>query len=171
MNALLHPRLSVKLGLVLLATVAGALGIVYAAVVPRLENRLVADRVSQLERSAQPVLDSFLITDPSNYDPRARYFQQALGARVALIDELGHGSYITVADSNELRTGNLPADPIARAALQAHETRTGTVDRDGDRAEVAVPMDDNTVLLLSASISDTPSSVRLVKRTLLLSGL
>jgi signal transduction histidine kinase len=45
------------------------------------------------------------------------------------------------------------------------------VERDGDRAEVAVPMDENTVLLLSASLSDTPSSVRLVKRTLLLSGL
>jgi signal transduction histidine kinase len=170
-NALLHPRLSVKLGLVLLATVAGALGIVYAAVVPRLENRLVADRVNELERSAQPVVRSFRSTDPANYDSKARYFQQALGARVVLIETLGHGSYINVADSNELNPKDVESDPVARAALEAHETRTGTVERDGDRAEVAVPMDDNTVLLLSASLSDTPSSVRLVKRTLLLSGL
>src|SRR4051812_32168420 len=171
MNALLHPRLSVKLGLVLLATVAGALGIVYAAVVPRLENRLVSDRVHQLERSAQPAVKRFRTIDTYNAAPIARHFQQALGARVALIQTFGHGSTSVVVDSNELKTGNLPNDPIARAALEAHETRTGTVERDGERAEVAIPIKEDTVLLLSASLSDTPSSVRLVKRTLLLSGL
>ena len=55
MNQFRHPRLSVKLGLVVLAIVAGALGIVYAAVVPRLEDRLVADRLDELSVNAQPV--------------------------------------------------------------------------------------------------------------------
>jgi len=55
MNQFRHPRLSVKLGLVVLAIVAGALGIVYAAVVPRLEDRLVDDRDVALRDVAREV--------------------------------------------------------------------------------------------------------------------
>jgi hypothetical protein len=41
--------LSVKAGLVLFLVVAGALAIVYAAVVPQLEDRLVEQKTSELE--------------------------------------------------------------------------------------------------------------------------
>jgi hypothetical protein len=52
-RAIWPPRsLSVKLGLVLFAIVAAALGIVYLAVVPRLESRLVGERYRELQRAA-----------------------------------------------------------------------------------------------------------------------
>ena len=47
--------LSVKVGLVLFAVVAGALAIVYLAVVPRLENRLVDAKIHELEQAAPRV--------------------------------------------------------------------------------------------------------------------
>ena len=49
-----HPIRSVgaQLSLALLLVVAIALGIVYVAVVPSLESRLVNTRVAQLERAA-----------------------------------------------------------------------------------------------------------------------
>ena len=64
MNQFRHPRLSVKLGLVVLAIVAGALGIVYAAVVPRLEDRLVDDRLDALTASAPSVAGKMKGADP-----------------------------------------------------------------------------------------------------------
>jgi signal transduction histidine kinase len=170
-NAFRHPRLSVKLGLVVLGVVAGALAIVYAAVVPRLEDRLVADRINALERSAPPAVKAFRRIDPSDYDATARFLQANVGARVVVIEPLGNDSYRTVADSNPLASGNMQNDPVARAALAAGETRTGHVDRGGERAEVAAPLDGDTVVLLSASLEDTLSSVRLIERTLLFSGI
>ena len=50
--------LSVKVGLVLFAVVAGALAIVYLAVVPRLENRLVDAKIHELEQAAPRVAPS-----------------------------------------------------------------------------------------------------------------
>src|SRR6187401_1000389 len=98
MNQFRHPRLSVKLGLVVLAIVAGALGIVYAAVVPRLEDRLVDDR-----------LDALTATEVLN-------------------------------------------DPVVRQAFQLSvfpptggEVARGQVDRNGERAEVAFRLRDETV--------------------------
>ena len=100
MNQFRHPRLSVKLGLVLLAIVAGALGIVYAAVVPRLENRLVANRIDELERSTPPVVEQFRRANQFDYDTLARFFQASLGARVVVFEPLGQDTVHTVGDSN-----------------------------------------------------------------------
>ena len=47
--------LSVKAGLVLFAVVAGALAIVYVAVVPQLENRLVDAKIAELRQAAPRV--------------------------------------------------------------------------------------------------------------------
>ncbi|MEO8289434.1 MAG: HAMP domain-containing sensor histidine kinase [Gaiellaceae bacterium] len=171
MNEFRHPRLSVKLGLVLLAIVAGALGIVYLAVVPRLEDRLVANRLNELVRSAPPVVRDFRQADSVDYDALARFWQSNTGARVVVLQALTSQTLIGVADSNPLNGADVRADPVARAALEARAPRSGRVDRDGERAEVAIPLNANTVVLLSASLRDTLSSVRLVERTLLLSGL
>jgi signal transduction histidine kinase len=170
-NQFRHPGLSVKLGLVVLAIVAGALGIVYGAVVPRLEHRLVVNRLDELERSAEPVVSQFRQTDPTDFDSLASFFQSNIGARVVVIDTLGNDTFVPVADSNPLRSDSLKNDPVARAAFETHDTRRGQVDRNGERAEVAVPLDANTVVLLSASLRDTLASVRLVQRTLLFSGI
>ena len=47
--------LSVKVGLILFAVVGGALAIVYIAVVPRLESRLVDAKIAELEHAAPTV--------------------------------------------------------------------------------------------------------------------
>ena len=172
MNQFRHPGLSVKLGLVVLAIVAGALTIVYVAVVPRLEDRLVANRLDELERSAPAVVDQFRRSDQFDYDPVARFFQANLGARVVVIQKgLGNDTPRDVGDSNDLPSGNIAADPIAAEALRTGQLQRGEVDRNGERAEVAFPLNEDTVILLSASLRDTLASVRLVERTLLVAGI
>jgi signal transduction histidine kinase len=170
-NQFRHPRLSVKLGLVLLAIVAGALGIVYASVVPRLEDRLVADRLDELELSAQPVASQFKTTDPLNYDSRAGDVQENIGARVVVVRSLANDTFISVGDSNQITADEVLNDPVVRAAFQSREIERGEVNRNGERAEVALLFNDDTVVLLSASLRDTLASVALVKRSLLVSGL
>ncbi|HEY7002840.1 MAG TPA: HAMP domain-containing sensor histidine kinase [Gaiellaceae bacterium] len=170
MNALRHPGLSVKLGLVVLAIVAGALTIVYVSVVPRLEDRLVADRLNELAASGQAVAKQ-LEEDPNNYQAWAQLFQGNLGARVAVIETFGTDGYRTVADSNPINSGDLGNDTVAQQALQTGKVAKGQVDRNGARAEVAVPLKEDTAVLLSASLRDTLASVRLVQRSLLVSGI
>jgi signal transduction histidine kinase len=170
-NQFRHPRLSVKLGLVLLAIVAGALGIVYASVVPRLEDRLVADRLDELELSARPVANQFETTDPLNYDSRAGDVQENIGARVVVVRLLANDTFISVGDSNQITADEVLNDPVVQAAFQSREIERGEVNRNGERAEVALLFNDDTVVLLSASLRDTLASVALVKRSLLVSGL
>jgi signal transduction histidine kinase len=170
-NQFRHPRLSVKLGLVVLAIVAGALGIVYAAVVPRLEDRLVANRIAELERSTPQVKSLFRATDQLDYDTIARFVQSSLGARVVVFEPLGQDTIHSISDSNPVSSQDVSNDPIAKAALETGSTQTGKVDRDGPRAEVAVLLDEDTAILLSASLRDTLSAVNLVQRTLLISGI
>jgi signal transduction histidine kinase len=172
MNQFRHPGLSVKLGLVVLAIVAGALTIVYVAVVPRLEDRLVADRLDELERSAPAVVRDFRRRDPFNYDSTARSFQANLGARVVVIQKgLGSDTPRDIGDSNDLPSDNIAGDPVAAEALRTGQSARGQVDRNGERAEVAFPLNQDTVVLLSASLRDTLASVRLVQRSLLVAGI
>jgi signal transduction histidine kinase len=170
-NQFRHPRLSVKLGLVLLAIVAGALGIVYAAVVPRLEDRLVADRVNELKLSARGAVTNFRTADPQNWDGWASLTQANLGVRVAVVENYAANGYRTTADSSQIRAPSVADDPIAIGALSTGAIAGGTVERDGERAEAAIPITDTSALLLSASLRDTQATVALVKRSLLVSGL
>jgi signal transduction histidine kinase len=169
-NQLRHPGLSVKLGLVLLGIVAGALTIVYLSVVPRLQNRLIADRLNELAASGLAVADQFKRSDSQNYRALVQRAQGNLGVRVAVIEPLGN-TYRTVEDSNPISSGDIARDPIAQRALQTGKVAKGEVDRDGERAEVAVPITDSSVVLLSGSLRDTLASVRLVQRSLLVSGI
>ena len=178
MNQFRHPRLSVKLGLVVLAIVAGALGIVYAAVVPRLEDRLVDDRLDALSANAQTVAGKMKGADPLNYDARAGSIQEDIGARVVVISSLGNDTYVPVGDSNEITAPEVLNDSVVQQAFQLSvfpptggEVARGQVDRNGERAEVAFRLRDDTVVLMSASLRDTLASVRLVERTLLLAGI
>lgn len=171
MNQFRYPGLSVKLGLVLLGIVAGALAIVYAALVPRLEGRLVADRLDELERSAQPIAEKFGRADPVNFQALSETAQGNLGARVAVLERLSADTLRAIADSNLANASDLSDDSVALEALETDEAARGEVDRDGERAEVAVPLRGDRALLISASLRDTLASVRLVQRTLLVSGL
>jgi len=169
-NQLRHPGLSVKLGLVVLGIVAGALTIVYLSVVPRLEDRLIADRISELKASAEGVRREFSQSNPADYGQPANEVSTSLGARVVVLQRLGAGM-VSLGDSNAFSTGNVEEDPIALRALSSGEVESGTFDRAGLRAEVAIRFNPDTVVLLSASLRDSLASVALVKRSLLVSGI
>jgi signal transduction histidine kinase len=173
-----HPGLAIKFGLALFVIVVGALGIVYVAVVPRLESRLVDAKINELESAVPSVQEQFRAADDplTDYDALADFFQSSLGVRVVVFHRL-HGNVLSdFADSNPLGVGNIEADPVAHAALapDAPQTASGRVTRNGqDRAEVAFPIseDGNWVVLLSAPLKDALANVSLVRRTLLLAGI
>jgi signal transduction histidine kinase len=171
----LHPNLALKFGLALFVIVAGALGIVYLAVVPRLESRLVNAKIQELERASPLVVEQFRDANPLiGYQLLATSFSSSLNARVVVLERLrpAGSRLITVADSNGSSLPGLGTDPIARRALESGGTATGRIERGGsDRAEVAVPLDSATVVLLSASLKDALANVSLVRRTLLLAGI
>jgi signal transduction histidine kinase len=174
LSRLLHPSLALKFGLALFVIVAGALGIVYLAVVPRLESRLVNAKIQELERASPLVVEQFRSANPlTGYQLLATSFSSSLNARVVVLERLRADSrLITVADSNGSSPAGLGTDPIARRALESGGTATGRIERgDSDRAEVAVPLDSATVVLLSASLRDALANVSLVRRTLLLAGI
>ena len=173
MNRLLHPNLALKFGLALFVLVAGALVIVYVAVVPRLETRLVNAKVHELERASPSVVHEFRSANAlTQYQPLATIFSASLNARVVVLERLRANSMISVADSNGLSSPDVLTDPVARRALDSGETETGRIERgDSERAEVAVPLDSTTVVLLSASLKDVLADVSLVRRTLILAGI
>jgi signal transduction histidine kinase len=162
-----------RLSLALLLVVAGALALVYAAVAPSLENRLVESRFTDLERSA-PTLAQQLARNP--FDPD--FFESAAttaNARVVLLRPLSQTppALSVAADSRGgASSADVRGDPLALKTSSDLVTRRGTVSRDGVRfAEVAVPVGrDGTVLLLSASLDRALGDVSLVKRRLLLAG-
>jgi signal transduction histidine kinase len=162
-----------RLSLTLLAVVAGALALVYAAVAPSLESRLVNSRLADLERSA-PTLAEQLARNP--FDPD--FFESAAttaNARVVLFRPLSRvpPTLSVAADSRGGESSaDVRADPLALKTSSDLEARRGTVSRNGERfAEVVVPLGgDGTVLLLSASLDRALGDVSLVKRRLLLAG-
>ena len=167
-----------RLSLALLLVVAIALGIVYLAVVPSLENRLVHARVSQLEgaarrlapQAAQPEqqadLQDFVLTA-----------SQDTGARVMafVVSQVPHGVSVgsPVYESNlGQNSQDVTNDPIATRAAQANRFQSGTVSHgEGRWAEAAAPFAGGTfVLLLRDSLSSQHGSVHLVQRRVLLSA-
>jgi signal transduction histidine kinase len=170
-----HPGLAVKFSVALFVIVAGALLIVYLAVVPRLESRLVNAKLDDLERASPSVVKEFKRpgVDPvSDYPPIADDFASSLGARVVVLERLSGTTMVIVADSSGVSPTDIVLDPVARRALARRQTATGRVERGGsERAEVAVPLDPATVVLLSAPLRDALSDVALVKRSLIVAGL
>jgi signal transduction histidine kinase len=166
------PRLplALKFGLALFAVVTGALVIVYIAVVPRLESRLVAAKVDELERDAPGVRDQFRESNPlTDYQLIAQNISARLGARVVVLEKLGRTS-VVIADSGG--SAGARTDPVARDALLSGRLATGRVIRGGsDRAEVAVPLNSGNVVLLSAPLKDALANVALVRRSLILAGI
>lgn len=166
-------RLSLKIGLALFLVVVGALGIVYLAVVPRLESRLVDAKINELERSAPSVVTQVERADPfQDYGNLVDFFSASLNARVVIFDRLNESTLLPQADSSGLRSGDVQRDPVALEAARTGLRASGRVTR-GERefAEVAVPVGQTKVVLLSASLRDALANVNLVQRSLLLSGL
>jgi two-component system, OmpR family, sensor kinase len=163
-----------RLSLALLLAVAAALGLVYAAVAPSLENRLVDSRLNDLERSA-PALAQEINT--RQFVSASFYVRAATttNSRVVLMKPLSRKPWTlnVLQDSQgDGGSGEVRDDPLASDTAKDFKPRSSTVSRGGERfAEVTVPVgNDGTVLLLSASLDRALNDVGLVKRRLLIAG-
>ena len=169
-----QPRLSlsVKVGLALFGVVAGALAIVYLAVVPQLESRLVDAKIAELETVAPSVAtaaerrrqDRFALQDA------VESLGESLDLRIVVFARLGD-QLVNVADSRRIQSGDVAVDPVALEALETTLPATGRVARDGEEyAEVARPLGSEYVVLVSAPLQDALANVRLVGRSLIVAG-
>jgi signal transduction histidine kinase len=159
-----------KLTLALAGLVAGALAIVYLAVVPSLEDRLIDSRIEQLKQTAPSVIDAIRANEgPFELDSILSVEAQERGARLTVYDylRLTPIDLRVVGDSRQFGRV-LRRDPIAQEAAEHGRIERGVVERGGvGYAEVAVPFGDR-ILLLGAPI-DEPT-IALVERRLLLAG-
>jgi signal transduction histidine kinase len=165
----------VKLSLALIALVAGALAIVYVAVVPTLENRLVDGRISQLQRTADAIVTDytrqadnpdFLFQDFVSYESQLR------GVRSTVYQYLTETPVFLQSLADSRRLGQSEPDAIAQRAAEHLRTSRGVVERGATHfAEVAVPVGGLYVFLVSAPIEDTLKTVSLVRERIIVAGL
>ena len=163
--------LSVKVGLVLFAVVAGALAIVYVAVVPQLENRLVDAKIEELERAApevgQQVRD---LDDYVSMQQVVRDQSESVGSRIVMLEGFTDDQLRKVADSRDSPLGDFSADPLALEAQATQRIASGRSEHEGEQyAEVAQP-EGRLVVVLAAPLEDVLANVRLVRRSLLVAG-
>ncbi len=160
----------VRIALALVVIVAGALGTAYLIVVPSLEKRLVDARLAQLEESAVP-LSKELPGDRFLWADEVEELAVATNSRVVAFDVLTTSppALTVLADSRGGSSRDVAMDSVALRALQTGEVERGRViEAMADYADVAVPLDDEAVLLFQAPLTDSLATVHLVERRLLL---
>jgi signal transduction histidine kinase len=176
----LRNRLAVVFGLI----VAGAIGTVYLATVPRLEDRLTAQKLDVLEADAQrpaATLAEALRMDPKGED-LARPVTTASSrssAEVLVGLPLGGGkpTGVNLAEDSSVN-GGVTWDEVSSLAVDALEQRkpvTGTVATDvGSQAIAAEPLMDGHdvigVAVFADALSDVEANVSLIRRQILISG-
>jgi len=160
-----------RLSLALAIVVAGALGVVWIALVPTLHRNLVTGRLNLLSQSAKQIareaattkVDQSFINDSVHTADASRvvYLRPGTGALVPLVDSRLRGPSTDVA-----------LDPIALRAASSHALVRGTVTFNGEPfAEVAIPDRRHDIFLVSASLHGTLESIDLVRSRLLWAGL
>src|SRR5512145_316037 len=117
--------LSVKAGIVIFAVVAGALAIVYLAVVPQLESRFVDAKISELGNAAPTVGQLVRDLDFIAMDNVVRTQGESLGARVIVLEKLTDDQLRNVADSRNTRFGDFSTDRFALEAAQSQQPASG----------------------------------------------
>jgi two-component system, OmpR family, sensor kinase len=161
-----------RLGLALLAVLAGALGLVYLIVVPSLQSRLVESRLSQLERASDGLVRE-LPADRFRWPDFLDSASESANARVVVYDYVGPPTaLVVVGDSRGTRSTDVERDRLALRAASTGKPVSGTViHRQGRYAEAALPVPGtNSVLLVSAPLQEALSSVRFVRERLLIAG-
>jgi two-component system, OmpR family, sensor kinase len=160
----------VRIVLVLVGIVAGALGTAYMIVVPSLERRLVDARLDQLERRGVPLARS-LSDDTLEWQERIETYAVATNARVVAFGVLSknRAALAVIADSRTRSSRDVAQDPVAAAVLVSGKVERGRVSHaEGDYANVAVPVGDEAVVLFQAPLEDSLATVELVRDRLLL---
>jgi signal transduction histidine kinase len=166
----------VKLTLALIALVLGALAIVYLAIVPTLKNRLIEDRLDQLERTAAFVVREITTNeDQFGLEAILQTESQQRGVRVIVWRFLDENPVYLQVEGDSRGLGRAPdSDPVAQRAAERQSGRArGVVERNGTRfAEVAVRFAPGIrVALIASPIEDTFANVALVQRRLVVAGL
>ncbi len=163
-----------RLALALLGVVAGALAVAYLIVVPTLETRLVDAKIDQLEQNAITVGGCIKGTD-FPWQECADTGSAALNARVVIYDVLQRvpPALQILADSRPASSQDVEHDIVAELSATTTKAQRGTVSRRGEEfAEAALPVTaDGPIVLLSSSLADPLSSVKVVERRLLAAGL
>ena len=164
--------LSVKAGLVLFLVVAGALAIVYAAVVPQLEDRLVEQKTEELEAAVPLVAQELGGLEPLLRASAVVGRAESLGMRIIVFQKLTDEQLLNQVDSlQENRPGDLSEDPVALEAVTTGTAASGRVERGGaSYTEAAFPLNENEVVLVSVPLGDVLANARVIKRTLLVAG-
>ena len=160
----------IRIALVLVGIVAGALGTAYLIVVPSLERRLVDARLDQLEGLAVP-LATALPEDTLLWQDRVEAYAVVTNSRVVAFDVLSTNqpALAAVADSRTRSSRDVATNSVALEALVSGRVERGrVVDANGDSANIAVPLDADAVVLFQAPLADSLATVRLVERRLLL---
>jgi len=164
-----------RLALALLAVVAGALAVAYLIVVPTLESRLVDAKIDQLEEDAVTLAACVQAIDAAGWQDCADTGSDVFNARVVIYDVLQREppSLQIFGDSRPASSQDVEHDIVAEFAAATAQPQRGTVERGGDEfAEAALPVTgDGPIVLLSSSLADPLSSVKLVERRLLAAGL
>jgi two-component system, OmpR family, sensor kinase len=161
------------IGLALLLIVGGALGGAYLMVVPSLERRLVDARLEELASDSEAFASSGYIqidqTDPFALDNAVELASLVYRARVIVFQVLGPNPVrLNTFSDSAPAGGSAVKDAVALEAARTSAVVLGRAERRGRRfGEVARPLLDGKVLLLSASIEDQLATVRVVKRRLL----
>jgi signal transduction histidine kinase len=157
-----------RLSLALAVLVAGALGLVYAVVVPSLERNLVNSKLAQLKRSEPLIRRTYRLIDPDFAGTAAA----DTNARVVVYRPLSSTTLTIIADSSGGQSsGPLEDDPLALAALRTLTVHAGTVKRAESRfAERAIPMSTGEIVLLSVPLADVLANVHLVQRRVVEAG-
>lgn len=160
-------RLSVALAVV----VAGALVVVWVALVPTLQHRLVNGRLALLAQSARQIERSQdEAPDRGFVDDAAR----TADANRAVLFRIGPAGALRVAVDTR-RTGvfqDVRHDAVALHAARTRALERGVVTRGGESfAEVALPDRYGNVLLYAASLRATDENVDLVRQRLIWAGL
>jgi two-component system OmpR family sensor kinase len=161
-----------RLALALAVVVAGALAVVWVALVPSLERRLVNGRLAELGASARAIAREIPSSANEDFvDEEAR----ATDARVVYFNPLGSGqpTLVPVLDSAHLSfPQDVVRDPVALRAATHPGVQRGRVERGGNAyAEVAVADRFGNVLLLASPLRQTLEDVDLVQTRLLWAGL
>lgn len=161
-----------RLSLALAVVVAGALGVVWIALVPTLHRNLVNGRLNLLAQSAQQIQRE-ASTNAVNRNFIDDAVHTADASRVVYLAPVGENALVPLLDSRRtVPSTDVTQDPIALRTASTQALARGTVSRDGVTfAEVAIPARHGRVFLVSASLHATVENIDLVRSRLLWAGL
>jgi signal transduction histidine kinase len=167
-------RVGARLSLALAVVVAGALAVVWVALVPTLQRNLVDGRLSLLAQSARQIEQAEPATvDQDFIDDAARTADANRAVLFTVTIAGGQATLLVAADSRTTGTSqDVVKDPYALRAAETLTLARGVVTRAGEPfAEVALPDRYGNVILYAASLRATLESVDLVRSRLIWAGL